>query len=115
MANNDQILDSLKNIFNIFAQKYPSLRDVQVEVLPKDLKIKHCDLITYRDYVYKEKNRLKMVRPIKTIVWHNNDLERLIFTILHEVSHAITNYCERKKKSGLWIVTTENFTKTFLF
>jgi len=111
--NNDQNqeMNILKSILKTFAHKYPTLRDVEIQILPKDLKIKHCgycDLTPYGDFVVKGKNRFKKIRPTKINVWHNNDLDRLIFTFLHEMSHAITDYCERRTTTGLWVVTDHN-------
>lgn len=121
MAANDHnhVIDLLKNILKTFAHKYPSLSDVEIQVLEKDMKIKHCgycDLIPLGDFVVMGKNRFKKVQPLKICIWHSNDLDRLVFTFLHEISHAITDYCERRTKSGLWVVTDHNrqFFENFL-
>jgi hypothetical protein len=110
-TNLDSEIDLLKLILKKFSAKYPILRNIEIEVLAKNLKIKHCgycDLIPYGEYFFKGKNRYKMVLPKKIKVWHNSNRETLVFTFLHEISHALTNYCERKTKYGLWIVNDHN-------
>ena len=65
----------------------------------------YCDSTQVGDFYFVGKMRCKdiVVNSIGiNINGNNSDIKSLIFTFLHEISHALTPYCERKVK-GDWV------------
>jgi len=93
MANPNFILNEFKKI-------YPELSLVKIKYFSHDNFIGCCETTKYGDFTYEGKFRYQLIIP-KIIKLKTQD-EAIIFTLLHEIAHAITPYYERKIKNE-WI------------
>lgn len=114
-----EISDILDNVLSIFKKKYEHIRNVYIELVstPQDNCAGKCVMDLVGDFKYIGKMRSKDVR-VDYIQIHNDPtykIDDLIMTLLHEISHAITPYIERKVKND-WIIMdhSHKFYENFL-
>lgn len=110
MNNNNNIV-YLRDILKSFTKKYPILKDVQIELLPYNISSSgdgECYYDLIGDYIVIGKNRYRKIRPFRITIVDNESKHKLAFVLLHEIAHAISDYCERRLVNGEWIRKDHN-------
>lgn len=102
--------EDLDIIFEKFKTKFKVFETVTLSVMDRDYKLEYhgrCITDLAGDYFIVGKNRFKKIKPLKIEIHRSGNPNHDKLTLLHEMAHAITDYCERKTKSG-WIVMDHN-------
>jgi hypothetical protein len=100
-------MDQSEAYFNekieLFAREkdFQSLRGITVEIIDSDEKFDgRCELSVVGEYYFEGKMRLLNIKVHKIFLTRTD--RDIMHTFLHELSHAMTPYCERKVKNE-WI------------
>ena len=107
---------NIEEILKFYKGIYKKLEPVYIKILPEIKNtncIGRCNLETYGDFMFIGKMRYKKTKA-NYIELTQSD-KNITFTLLHEISHAITPYYERKVKNE-WIIVdhSDKFYKNFL-
>lgn len=107
---------NIEEILKFYKGIYKELESVHIKILPEIKNtncIGRCNLETYGDFMFVGKMRYKKTKA-NYIELTQSD-KNITFTLLHEISHAITPYYERKVKNE-WIILdhSDKFYKNFL-
>lgn len=93
-------IEYFENILKQFSKIYEELKDVKIKFQSHDLFKGYCNSIPIGEYEHIGKMRYKQKKTISITI--NPDLPDKLFVFLHEMTHAITPYYERKVKNE-WI------------
>lgn len=98
-------IERLTDILAVYQRIYPQLKDITIRIatVKEDTTCTgKCimDLDLEDDFEYVGKMRQKRAIPRCIIITASNDM---VFTLLHEITHAITPYTERKVKNT-WVI-----------
>ena len=109
-------INELNDILDIYKRIYPQIKNVHIKMVSPGsdkMCIGKCVMDIIGDFVYVGKMRYKQVIP-EYIQLEENERD-IIFTLLHEISHAITPYFERKVKDK-WVIMdhSDKFYNNFL-
>ena len=107
---------NVNKILNIYKKKYPELNKLHIKIVPLNNDstcVGKCELTLIGEFINIGKMRYRHVIP-DFIQLTENDKD-ITFTLLHEISHAITPYYERKVKDQ-WICMdhSDKFYKNYL-
>ncbi len=87
----------INNILKLYQKIFPVLEGVYIKIVPKIKNsdcIGRCNFEVVGKFIFIEQVRYKHIRP-KYIELTQND-KNIIFTLLHELAHAITPHYEKK-------------------
>jgi hypothetical protein len=112
-------MDKLINLLAIFSKYYPDLKNVNVEITKyNNLYIARCLVDKVGEYINVKKGRILNITPKKIIMTEvamNKKEDDLLFTFIHECTHAITPHRERKVKNKfIRIDHSRHFYENFL-
>ena len=112
-------MEKLNNLLNDFSNKYPQLKDVQIEIIPyNNLYIARCLVDKVGNYIPVKKGRILNVIPRKILLTNiviNKKPDDMIFIFIHECTHGITPQRERKVKNNyIRIDHSRQFYENFL-
>lgn len=93
-------IEYFENILKEFAKIYEEFKNVKVKFQEHDIFKGYCTSYPIGDYGYVGKMRYKLKKT--TAITINPKLQDVTFVFLHEMSHVITPYYERKVKNE-WI------------
>ena len=88
----------IREIYKIFQKKYPLLNNVNLKIIKYNVDIDYegkCVYDTLNDYIIDGKSRYCNIKVLSIEIVDHGDK---IFTLLHEMAHALSLHYERKIK-----------------
>ena len=88
----------LHTVYNFFITKYPILKSIELKIIPYSPKLEYegrCEYNTVNNWIIINKYRKCSIK-VKNI--EIVDYGDKIFTLIHEISHALSPHYERKVK-----------------
>lgn len=101
-----------QDILKQFSETFSELKDVKVKFKQIDKFVGYCNSKSYGEFYYVKKMRYKLKTTSSILI--NPDATDKTFVFLHEMTHAITPYYERKvKDKWIRIDHSDKFYKNF--